>query len=70
MSFTSWAHFTASLFSFQDREFVEMDLPFNGGPKKLGSTSGPPSPTPSDADTHSKWCCGKSSCCSQVPVAV
>ena len=47
-----------------------MDLPFNGGPKKLGSTSGPPSPTPSDADTRSKWCCGKSSCCSQVPVAV
>ena len=58
--------------TFQDREFVEMDLPFgsNGAPKRLRepSTSNPPSPSPSNARANSIFsnCCGKTNCCRKV----
>ena len=54
---------------WQDREFVEMDLPFNGAPKRLApSSSNPPSPSPSDAIANSIFtnCCGKTNCCRKV----
>merc|ERR1711899_320670 len=43
-------HLLRCLEKTTDREFVEMDLPFNGAPKRLApSSSNPPSPSPSDA---------------------
>merc|ERR1711884_744542 len=61
-------HLLRCLEKTTDREFVEMDLPFNGAPKRLAapfSSSSPPSPSPSDAKTNSIFtnCCGKSNCC-------
>ena len=55
----------------QDREFVEVDLPFlggNGATKKVGPISSAPSPTPSDSANQSLFtnCCGKSNCCRKV----
>ena len=59
------------LFSFfQDREFVEVDLPLVGALKKVGGpvASSAPSPTPSDTANQSIFnnCCGKSNCCRKV----
>jgi len=69
-------HLLRCLEKTTDREFVEMDLPFNSAPKKIQgppepsarAASIPPSPSPSDAIVaHSnsifKNCCGKSNCC-------
>ena len=52
----------------QDREFVEVDLPFSCGTKKLGPISEAPSPTPSGITNQSLFtdCCGKSNCCRKV----
>eukprot|EP00093_Oithona_nana_P012658 12658.XXX_813022_807802_1 [CDS] Oithona nana genome sequencing. len=61
-------HLLRCLEKTTDREFVELDLPFNGAPKRLAapfSSSSPPSPSPSDAKANSIFtnCCGKSNCC-------
>jgi len=59
-------HLLRCLEKTTDREFVEMDLPFNGAPKRLApSSSNPPSPSPSDAIANSIFtnCCGKTNCC-------
>ena len=61
-------------YGFQDREFVEVDLPFasalkKGGPAaELFTGEGAPSPTPSDSASQSLFnnCCGKSNCCRKV----
>ena len=60
---------TLKYYIFQDREFVEVDLPFNGALKKVGpAASSAPSPTPSDSANQSLFnnCCGKSNCCRKV----
>ena len=58
------------IFIFQDREFVEVDLPLVGALKKVGGpvASSAPSPTPSDTANQSIFnnCCGKSNCCRKV----
>jgi len=70
-------HLLRCLEKTTDREFVEMDLPFNSAPKKsiqgppepsARASSIPPSPSPSDAivansNSIFKNCCGKSNCC-------
>jgi len=57
-------HLLRCLEKTTDREFVEVELPFNGGPKRLGSTSAAPSPSPSEGITSTLFanCCG-SNCC-------
>ena len=72
------SHFYFYIFSSsqkQDREFVEMDLPFSGVTKSLGGPqpsagSRPPSPSHSDSNAIVSNifsnCCGKSNCCKKV----
>ncbi len=62
----------------QDREFVEMDLPFNGtaGSKKLGGPTSSPavSPAPIELATSAgslfSSCCRSSNCCRKVCAAL
>ena len=54
---------------FQDREFIEVDLPFNGIPKKLGSSSPPPdalAPAKPKKKNILTSCCGMSDRCNKV----
>lgn len=46
---------------FQDREFVEMEAPFNGAPKRTGSPSPLTSPAHSAASRGAllQFCCGR-----------
>lgn len=49
----------------KDREFVELEMPYNGQPKRPGSPSPLASPTHSNNSTMGliQSCCGR--CCSQ-----
>lgn len=50
-----------TLLSFQDREFVEMEVPYNGAPKRPGSPSPLTSPAHSTASRGGllQSCCGR-----------
>lgn len=56
-----WVSLTGNCLMLQDREFVEMDVPFNGAPKRPGSPSPLTSPAHSTASRGGllQSCCGR-----------